>query len=196
MVSPKFCWSCGRPIQPNQRFCEVCGADLQLPSDKAKDAGDSASLNSDLNGQGIQDGTSEGLIAQQVNSSITQPSGAIPYQGAPAGSLFDPQREFYVMNEKFWHWGSGDILDESGMPIGKMHRIFLSLRAKIELQEVSGEIGAEIHRKIFAVRPTYDLKDPDGNQIGRLRKAILNVIHPKIWLEDPAGNKILEARGS
>ncbi|HMF34499.1 MAG TPA: hypothetical protein VKK79_23960, partial [Candidatus Lokiarchaeia archaeon] len=77
-----------------------------------------------------------------------------------------------------------------------MHRIFLSLRAKIELQEVTGEIGAEIHRKIVAVRPTYDLKDPAGNPIGRLRKALLNVIHPKIWLEDPAGNKILEARGS
>ncbi len=75
-------------------------------------------------------------------------------------------------------------------------RLFLSLRARIELKELDGTLSAQIHRKLMAIRPTYDLKDAQSIIIGRLRKAILNIIHPKIWLEDAMGNKVLEARGS
>jgi uncharacterized protein YxjI len=188
MVEPKFCWSCGHPVQPGYGFCEACGAEL-IP----------------LAGKSEPQGKVTGAPAQKMdqdNAGFVTPSNAVaPAPTAPmnqygTGSLFDMRRDLYVMHEKYWDWGSGDILDEKGTVIGKMHRVIFSLRARIELKELDGTISAQIHRKLAAIRPTYDLKDPQDIIIGRLRKAILNVIHPKIWLEDALGNKILEARGS
>jgi len=176
MVEPKFCWSCGHPVQPGYRFCEACGAELES----------------------IRDDPEQSPILEESNISsknvISKPPSNLDH--IIPGSLFDPQREFYVLHEKYWNWGSGDILDEKGVIIGRMQRIFLSLRARIVLTEVNGTLAAQIHRKLIAIRPTYDLKDAQGVLIGRLRKALLHVIHPKIWLEDAMGNKILEARGS
>ena len=43
-----------------------------------------------------------------------------------ANSLLDPKRNYYVLKEKLWDWGSGDIYDEKGNTIGKMKRKLLS----------------------------------------------------------------------
>lgn len=113
-----------------------------------------------------------------------------------SGKLFDPAREYYVLHEKFWDWGSGDILDETGRVIGKMHRRWFSLRAKIELQEPDGKLRAVLNRKIWSIRQTYDLKDKHERLLGRFRRAILAIIHPKVYLENVGGDKVLEARGN
>ncbi len=188
MVEPKFCWSCGHPVQSGYSFCEACGAELAPAGQIPMSDVDSIQTPQPSGQQGSEgDGT-------PIN--VTPPMPLPLTKQYAAGSLFDPKRELYVLHEKYWNWGSGDILDETGLIIGKMHRIFLSLRARIELKEVDGTLAAQIHRKLAAIRPTYDLKDAQDILIGRLRKAILNVIHPKIWLENAVGDKILEARGS
>ncbi len=114
---------------------------------------------------------------------------------APSGGLFDINRNYYVLKEKYWDWGSGDILDEKGQPIGRMHRKIFSLRRKVELMELDGTIKATIHAKIVSARGSQDLKDPEGNMIARIKKAILSVFRPKFYLESPDGEKWYEAQG-
>lgn len=111
------------------------------------------------------------------------------------GGLFDPSRKYYVLQEKYWDWGSGPIMDEKGQEIGKMHRKILSLRAKIEFLELDGTISAAIHKKLVAIKPTYDLKDQNDQMIARLRKTFWSFIHPKFYLENLQGQNIMTAQG-
>ncbi len=110
--------------------------------------------------------------------------------------LLHPDREFYLLKEKFWDWGGGDIYDERGEVIGRMKRKILSLRALTTITEPDGAPVLTINRKLFALRASYDIKDAMGNLLGRTRKKILTFIHPKMWMEDASGGKILEADGS
>lgn len=111
------------------------------------------------------------------------------------GGLFDLSRTFYILKEKYWDWGSGDILDEKFQPIGKMHRIILSLRRRIELQELDGTISATIHQALVTARSAQILKDPQGNLIATIKKKILSLFRPKFYLEDETKTKLYEAQG-
>ena len=111
------------------------------------------------------------------------------------GGLFDINRNYYVLKEKYWDWGSGDILDDNNKVIGRMHRKIISLRRKVELLEVDGTVSATIHAKIVTARGAQDLKDAAGNLIARIKKKILSFFRPKFFLEDPNGNRWYEAQG-
>ena len=113
----------------------------------------------------------------------------------PPGSLFDPNRMYYVLKEKYWGLGSGDIMDERGQVIGQMSRKIFSMRAKIELLEMNGQLSASIHRKIFALRPTHDLKDHNDQLIGRISKTLLSLFRPKFYLKDANENVLFMAQG-
>lgn len=110
-------------------------------------------------------------------------------------SLVDPNRRIWVLVEKFWNYGSGDILDEKGEKIGIMHRVLISLGGKIELKELDGTTICEIHKKIITIRQTYDIKDAEGNMLGRFKKALTAMIRPKLTLEGPEGKPILDCKG-
>ncbi|MBD3194847.1 MAG: hypothetical protein GF317_07325 [Candidatus Lokiarchaeota archaeon] len=110
-------------------------------------------------------------------------------------SLFDVNRNYYVLKEKYWDWGSGDILDENGKIIGRMNRKIFNIRKKIELLEMNGVVAATIHEKIVSARGAQDLKDPNGLLIARIKKKITSVFRPLFWLEDPGGNRWYEAQG-
>jgi len=159
---PKFCIQCGDPLEPGQKFCEKCGAKVEL------------------------DGNS------QIEKSPVSASSTTTYS---KGSLFDPSRNFYILKEKYWDWGSGPIMDEQGKEIGKMHRKIFSIRKKIELQEMNGQMVMSIENKLIAIKPTYTLKDEQGRSIARLRKTFWSFIRPKFYLEDMQGVKLLEAQG-
>lgn len=112
-----------------------------------------------------------------------------------SGGLFDKSRNYYILKEKYWDWGSGPILDEQGREIGKMHRKIFSLRQRIEFQELDGTVNAYIHKKIVSIKPTYDLKDGAENQLARLSKTFFSMFRPKFYLEDANGQKIMIAQG-
>jgi uncharacterized protein YxjI len=113
------------------------------------------------------------------------------------GGLFDQSRQYYVLKEKWFDWGGGDIMDERGNKIGKMHRKVLAIRNTTELQELNGQISATINRKMIAIKPTHDIHegDADGPLIGRLEKTLLSMFRPKFELKDAGGNIILTAQG-
>ncbi len=162
-----FCNNCGAEIKDlNQNFCEKCGSPIPAS-------------------------------VRQVETAPIRTTLAAPrsYPSSQPGGLFDINRNYYILKEKYWDWGSGDILDEHNQIIGKMKRIILSIRRRVELQEVDGTIAATIHAKIVSARGAQDLKDPQGNLIARIKKKILSFFRPVFFLEDPNGVQYFRAQG-
>ncbi|MFX0071864.1 MAG: LURP-one-related family protein [Candidatus Hermodarchaeota archaeon] len=174
-----FCPNCGANIKSSeQNFCEQCGTDLSSMKKPAKresnDVGQTPSL------------TGKQPISKPAPT-ITKPI---------KGGLFDLNRSYYILKEKYWDWGSGDIMDENGQIIGKMKRKILSIRKKVDLKELDGTVSASIHAKIISARQAQDLKDPEGNLIARIKKKILTFLKPKFFLEAPDGTRWYEAQGN
>ena len=164
-----YCPNCGDEVTEQQKFCEKCGSSIP------------ASV--------IQSKTSPTAAVTALT-----PESAMQTYDRPGG-LFDINRNYYILKEKYWDWGDGDILDENNQIIGKMRRIILSIRHRVELLEIDGTLSATIHSKIVSARGAQDLKDPQGNMIARIKKKILSVFRPKFFLEDPQGNRWYEAQG-
>ncbi|MBN1214845.1 MAG: LURP-one-related family protein [Candidatus Lokiarchaeota archaeon] len=165
-----YCSECGNEItDQNQKFCEMCGGKLErVPAQE--------------------------VVNQPVYTQSVQPQPAQQSDPSKLG-LFDLRRKYYVLKEKYWDFGSGDIYDETGKTIGTMHRIFFNIRKKIELIEQDGTVSASIHSKIVSARGAQDLMDAQGNKIARIKKKITSFFRPKFWLEDPLGNRWYEAQG-
>ena len=152
-------------------FCSNCGVELK-----------------DLNQRFCQEcGFKLASVAEQAPASV-------PAATKPMG-LFDINRNYYILKEKYWDWGSGDILDENNQMIGRMHRIIFSIRKRVELQEVDGTIAATIHAKLISARGAQDLKTPDGELIARIKKKILSFFRPVFFLEAPDGTEWFRAQG-
>ena len=111
------------------------------------------------------------------------------------GSLFDINRNFFLIKERMWDMGYGDIMDDEGKLIGRMNRIIFSIRRRVELQELDGTIVATIHSKIVSARGAQDLKTPEGELIARIKKKIFTFFRSKFFLEDNMGNRWYEAEG-
>ncbi len=160
------CPNCGDKTDPGQKFCEKCGAELRSVK-KAPEEGEKISL--------------------------TSPPSQKPSDGV---GLFDISRNYYIIKEKMWDMGYGDIMDEEGKLIGKMHRILLIIRRRVELQELDGTVAATIHSKIVSARGAQDLKTSEGELIARIKKKILTFFKNKFYLEDPMGTRWFEAIGN
>ena len=161
----KFCPNCGDEASIDQKFCEKCGTDLSLIK-KAQEKG--------------------------VESTPSLTPTQTPQK---KGSLFDINRNYYLIKERMWDMGFGDIMDDEGKLIGRMNRIIFSIRRRVELQELDGTIVATIHSKIVSARGAQDLKAPDGELIARIKKKILTFFRSKFFLEDNMGNRWYEAEG-
>lgn len=111
-------------------------------------------------------------------------------------SLLGSDFNYYVLKEKWWDWGSGDIYCEAGTPVGKMHRRVVSVRAFTEVMEKDGTQVFTVNKKLVSIRPSYMIKDAEGNLLGRTNRKILTFFRPKLWLEGKDGKKILEAKGN
>lgn len=111
-------------------------------------------------------------------------------------NLLDPSISYYVLKEDWWNWGSGNIHDQSGNPIGNMHRRVLSIRAFTEVKSIYDDLLFSVERKLISIRASYVIKDHQGNMLGRTNKKILTLFRPKLWLENKKGKKILVAQGN
>jgi len=132
-------------------------------------------------------------------TSVAEQAPASAPVSAPVGTkpmgLFDINRNYYILKEKYWDWGSGDILDENNQKIGRMHRIIFSIRKRVELLEIDGTLAATIHAKLISARGAQDLKTPDGELIARIKKKILSFFRPVFFLEAPDGSQWFRAQG-
>jgi uncharacterized protein YxjI len=110
--------------------------------------------------------------------------------------LLSPELNYYVLKEKWWDWGGGDILNREGKAVGKMHRRVISMRALTEVSDIDGSQVFTINKKLVSMRPSYVIKDAQGYVLGRTNRKILTLFRPKLWLEDNDGRKLLEADGN
>lgn len=110
--------------------------------------------------------------------------------------LFDLKRDYYVIKERAWDLGYGDIYDENGNLIGRMNRIIFSIRRRVELLDLDGTLAATIHSKLVSARGAQDLKDPNGILIARIKRKILTFFRHVFYLEDPMGNRWYVAEGN
>ena len=110
--------------------------------------------------------------------------------------LLNTEVNYYVLKEKWWDWGSGDICNAAGAPIGRMHRRVISLRALTEVAERDGNPVFTVNKKLVSMRPSYMIKDAEGSLLGRTNRKILTFFRPKLWLEGEKGKKLLEAEGN
>jgi uncharacterized protein YxjI len=161
-------------------YCQNCGAKVTNPDQKyCEECGSKLK-------KGTETETSETKAESPTPTPVSDQK----------GGLFDINRNYYLIKERMWDMGFGDIMDETGKLIGKMHRIILSIRRRVELQELDGTVSATIHAKIVSARGAQDLKDPQGNLIARIKKKILTFFKNKFFLEDPEGNRWYEAIGN
>ncbi len=110
--------------------------------------------------------------------------------------LLNPELNYYILKEKWWDWGSGDIFNQDGKAVGKMHRRVISMRALVEVSDIDGSQVFTINKKLVSMRPSYMIKDAKGHLLGRTNRKILTLFRPKLWLEDNEGQKLLEAKGN
>ena len=110
--------------------------------------------------------------------------------------LLSPKVNYFVLKEKWWDWGGGDIYNETCTSIGKMHRKVISLRALTEITETNGTPVFTVNKKLVSIRASYMIKDAQGNTLGRTNRKIITFFRPKLWLEDENGNKLLEGQGN
>ena len=157
------------------KFCSNCGVEVK-----------------DINQRFCQECGSQ-LTTKVKQTPVSAPVSA-PVGVRPMG-LFDINRNYYVLKEKYWDWGSGDILDENNQKIGRMHRIIFSIRKRVELQEIDGTIAATSHAKLISARGAQDLKTPEGELIARIKKKILSFFRPVFFLEAPDGTEWFRAQG-
>ena len=109
-------------------------------------------------------------------------------------SLLDPKITHYVMHEKTWKFGGGEILDTDGRKVGIMKRKIISLRAEIQLQNVDETPICIINKKLAAVRPIYDVKTLEGQLIGRAKKPMI-AFRGSVDMYDPEDRLIMKAQG-
>jgi uncharacterized protein YxjI len=109
-------------------------------------------------------------------------------------SLLDPSIEYYVLHEKAWKFGGGEIYNPQGEIIGRMKRKLISMRAEIQLQNPDESIVAIINKKLAAARPIYDVKDSAGNLIGRGKKPLI-ALRGSVDMYDPDDKMVLKAQG-
>ena len=81
----------------------------------------------------------------------------------------------YVIRERMFRMGEdSDITDEAGRPVLHVDGKVLSLHNRLILRDPAGREAGQVHRKLAALRPTYQITI-DGKDRGRGAQA---PVHP------------------
>jgi len=76
----------------------------------------------------------------------------------------------YVIRERMFHLGEdSDITDEAGQPVLHVDGRVLSVHNRLVLTDPAGREAGQVHRKLAALRPTYQIT-LDGKNVAEVRK--------------------------
>jgi uncharacterized protein YxjI len=79
----------------------------------------------------------------------------------------------YVIRERLFRLGEdSDITDEAGQPVLHADGKVLSVRNRLILRDPAGREAGQVHRKLAALRPTYEITI-DGKNVAEVRKHLL-----------------------
>jgi uncharacterized protein YxjI len=101
----------------------------------------------------------------------------------------------YVIREQFFRLGEdSDILDEAGRPVLHVDGRVFTLRDLLVINDLSGRELARVHRKLIALRPTYEVT-VGGREVAEVRKHFFTPFGDRFTI-DVSGPDDLEMTGN
>lgn len=89
----------------------------------------------------------------------------------------------YVIRERMFRLGEdSDITDEAGQPVLHVDGKVLSLHNRLVLRDPAGREAAQVHRKLAALRPTYEIT-VDGKDVAEVRKHLFTAFHERFTID-------------
>jgi uncharacterized protein YxjI len=100
----------------------------------------------------------------------------------------------YVVRERMFRLGDdSDITDEAGLPVLHVDGNVLSLHNRLILRDPAGREVGQVHRKLAALRPTYEIT-VDGREVAKVRKHLFTALGERFTI-DIHGNGGMEISG-
>ena len=91
----------------------------------------------------------------------------------------------YVIREHFFTLAdSSDILDEAGQRVFEVDGKVFSLRDQLIVRDPSGNEVARVHRKLIALRPTYEIA-VGGQEVAEVRKHFFTPFGDRFTIDLP-----------
>ena len=101
----------------------------------------------------------------------------------------------YVIKERLFRLGEDSyIMDESGQRVLQVDGKILTLRDRLILRDLSGQEVASVHRRLIALRPTYEI-NINGREAATVKKHFFTPFRDKFTIDVP-GPHDLEMTGS
>ena len=91
----------------------------------------------------------------------------------------------YVIRERLFRLGEdSDITDESGQRVFQVDGKVLSLRDLLIVRDPAGNEVARVHRKLIALRPTYEIT-VGGQEVAEVRKKFFTPFGDRFTIDLP-----------
>jgi uncharacterized protein YxjI len=91
----------------------------------------------------------------------------------------------YLIREKFFRLGEDStILNEAGQPIFEVDGKVLSLHNRLIIRDRSGNEVASVHRRLLALRPTYEISRA-GQHLAEVRKHLISPFVDRFTVDLP-----------
>jgi len=100
----------------------------------------------------------------------------------------------YVIRERLFSLGEdSDITDQAGQPVLHVDGKVLSLHNRLVLRDPAGREVGQVHRKLAALRPTYEIT-LGGKDVAEVRKHLFTPFGERFTIDVP-GPDDLQIRG-
>jgi uncharacterized protein YxjI len=100
----------------------------------------------------------------------------------------------YLIRERFFRLGEdSQVTDEHGRPVLEVDGKVLSLHDRLVLRDPQGTEVAQVHRKLVALRPTYEVTVA-GQEVAEVRKHLFTPFRDRFTIDVP-GPDDLEMTG-
>jgi uncharacterized protein YxjI len=101
----------------------------------------------------------------------------------------------YLIRERFFRLGEdSDITDEQGRPVLHVDGKVLTLHDRLVIRDPEGREVAQVHRKLAALRPTYEIS-VGGQEVAKVRKHLFTPFGDRFTIDIP-GPDDLEVAGN
>ena len=95
----------------------------------------------------------------------------------------------YVIRERMFRMGEdSDITDEDGQPLLHVDGKVMSLHNRLVLSDPAGREVGQVHRKLAALRPTYEITI-DGKDVAEVRMHLFAAFGERFTIEVPGPGK-------
>jgi len=89
----------------------------------------------------------------------------------------------YVIRERMFRMGEdSDITDQAGQPVLHVDGKVMSLHNRLILRDPAGREAGQVHRKLAALRPTYEITI-DGKDVAEVRKHLFTAFGDRFTID-------------